>query len=62
MKFQKSVLLSKTFWFNLMMALAPLLPGAAEYISGNTQVVAIGWSIVNMILRKVSKTEIKLLA
>ena len=61
MNVKKSVLLSKTFWFNLMMALSPLLPGAAEFLTENTQVVAIGWSIINMILRKVSKSEIKLL-
>ena len=62
MTIKKNVLLSKTFWFNLMMALSPLIPGTAEFLTENTQVVAIGWSIVNMILRKVSKSEIKILA
>lgn len=59
-KEEKSIYKSKTFWFNVLMVLTPLVPGSAEFISKNAQAVAAGLALVNMFLRKISKKDIKI--
>lgn len=39
----KSVFLSKTFYFGLLTAVAPLFPGVSEWIALNVETVGIIW-------------------
>lgn len=53
--------LSKTLWVNAIVAvLAIAAPSAQEYVSAHPEVVMVGFSIINIILRAVTKLEIKI--
>lgn len=53
--------LSKTLWINAIVAVAAIAyPPAAAYISAHPESVAIGFSIVNIVLRFVTKSEISI--
>ena len=59
-KEEKSVVVSKTFWWNILIVLAAFIPGATEFVSDNAQPIAAGVALINMGLRKVSKKDIKI--
>jgi len=52
--------LSKTLWINLIMAVSAFIPVAHEYLVAHPEVVVIGFSVVNMLLRLVSKDQLSL--
>lgn len=53
---------SKTLWLNAIMAAAALagLGGVNEYLQGHGEVVIGAWSLLNILLRLISKDKISL--
>ena len=58
---KKSVLKSKTFWFGLASALAPLIPAIGDFIAANSAQVGMVWGAATIILRMVTKDKVVLL-
>jgi len=58
---QKSVLKSKTFYLNLMMALAPLLPVIDNLVQNHLQTFAMVWGAVAILLRFITKDKVVLI-
>lgn len=58
MKVNKSLLTSKTFWFGVVTALAPLFPDVTEFMTDNPEVVAGAWGLVAIILRSVTSKPV----
>jgi len=53
--------LSKTLWTNAVLAVAALfVPGVAAWISTHPEVAAVVWSVVNSVLRLVTKDKLSL--
>jgi hypothetical protein len=57
---QKHVLKSKTFYFGLVTALAPLFPGAGEFIQSYASEISMVWGAAAIILRMVTKDKVVL--
>jgi hypothetical protein len=57
---QKSVLKSKTFYFGLATAFAPLFPGVGSFIAENTASIGMVWGAVSIVLRLVTKEKLVL--
>ena len=57
----KNVLASKTFWFGLISALAPLVPSVGAFVGNNPELVASIWGGLAIVLRLVTKDKVKLL-
>lgn len=58
---QKKSYLSKTLWVNFVVAGCALFaPGAGEYIQGHPEAVLVGFSVLNIVLRMVSKSKLEL--
>lgn len=55
----KSILTSKTFYLGLITAIAPLFPSATDFLAENNEVVLGVIGLLIIILRSVTKTEIK---
>jgi len=58
---QKSVLKSKTFYFGLATALAPLFPVIGTFLGDNASMIASVWGMATIILRFVTKDKVVLL-
>ena len=58
---KKSVLKSKTFYFGLLTAIAPLLPSVGEFIASNSAAIGVVWGAVSIVLRAVTKEKIVLI-
>jgi len=58
---QKSILLSKTFWFGIASALAPLIPSVGDFISENTAQIGMVWGAVSIVLRMLTKEKVVLI-
>lgn len=56
----KKVWESKTFWVSLLLALAPLIPGASEFMSSQPELVNSVIVSIFMVLRLVSHGKISL--
>lgn len=57
----KAPWLSKTLWANMMMAiLALLVPGAHDWAMSHPEALTMGFTVVNMLLRLVSKDKLQL--
>lgn len=52
--------LSKTLWTNVVIAVAAFFPIVRDWISANPAVMAIGFSVINLVLRAITKDEIGL--
>lgn len=61
MEVKKSVLLSKTFWFGVITAVAPLVPGVSAWVAGHLEIVGSVWGGLAVVLRLVSKDKVVLL-
>ena len=59
-KMNKSILKSKTFYFGLATALAPLFPGVGEFLAKNAEAVSMVWGAVAIVLRYVTKEKVVL--
>ncbi len=57
---QKPFYQSKTLWMNLLMAIVAFIPPAKEFITNNPEVVSIGFVVINMVLRLITKDELQL--
>lgn len=57
----KNILKSRTFWFGLLSALAPLVPALKELVIENTVAVAAVWGTLTMVLRYVTKDKVILI-
>lgn len=57
----KSILLSKTFYFGLLTAIAPLIPVLNDYIHSHMEVLVSAWGALTVILRYVTKDKVVLL-
>lgn len=60
MSTQKSVLKSKTFWFNIAMAVSPFVPAVGEWLKGNEQVYGMVWGTLSIALRLITKDKVVL--
>jgi hypothetical protein len=58
----KSPFKSKTVWTNLLMAVLAFFPGINDFVVENPQTVIILFTVVNLILRAVTKDKIQLLS
>lgn len=52
--------LSKTIWTNLVLAVSPFIPGVQEWIAANPTALVMLFSVVNIVLRLVTKDKIGL--
>lgn len=53
--------LSKTLWLNLIMAISALFfPVVADFIKQHAELTLVFWSVINGVLRLVSKDKISL--
>ena len=57
----KTVLLSKTFWFGVVTALLPLYPPALNWFIGHPDVTAQVWGALIIALRLLTKGKVTLL-
>lgn len=57
---EKSVVKSKTFWFGIITAVAPLFPSVGVFMAENAQVVSGVWGMLAIILRTVTKEKVVL--
>lgn len=57
----KSVLKSKTFYFGLLTAVAPLIPAVQTFLSENTAQIGMVWGAVSIVLRMVTKDKVVLI-
>lgn len=57
----KKAWLSKTLWANLIIALAPLVPGAKEQIVAHPELILLAVAGVNALLRAVTKDKLHLM-
>ena len=60
-KVNKSLFLSKTFYFGLVTAIAPLFPPVQAWVSANVETVGLIWSALAIVLRMVTKEKVVLL-
>lgn len=58
---QKSVLKSKTFYFGVATALAPLFPSVGEFIKTYASELAMVWGAVAVALRFATKDKVVLI-
>lgn len=58
---KKSVFKSKTFWFGIASALAPLIPSVGEFIGKNTAEIGMVWGALSIVLRAVTKEKVVLI-
>ncbi len=54
----KSLIQSKTFWTNLLLAVLPLFPSVNGVISGHPEYLAYAFAAINIVLRVISKDKI----
>lgn len=57
----KNVLLSKTFWFGVLTAVAPLVPAVGTWIAENTIAFGMIWGSVTVLLRWVTHDKVILI-
>lgn len=57
----KPVYLSKTFWMSAVVALAPLFPGVAAFVSAQPEMVGVILGVIFAALRYISKDKIVIL-
>jgi hypothetical protein len=57
----KSVFLSKTFYFGLLTAIAPLFPSVGSWVGANTEMAGMLWGALAIVLRLVTKEKIILI-
>lgn len=56
----KSPFASKTLWTNLIMAVLAFIPGVHQFVVDKPEVMVVVFTVVNMLLRFVSKDKIQL--
>lgn len=59
---KKSWYLSKTLWMQALAIVAMIVPASAAFIQEYFSEVGIGWALINMILRLISKDQIEISA
>lgn len=52
--------LSKTLWVQVLAIVAIIVPSSAEFIKEYFSEVGMGWALINMVLRLVSKDKIEI--
>jgi len=60
-KINKSVFKSKTFYFGLLTAIAPLLPQVELWLEENTASVGLIWGGLAILLRMVTREKVVLI-
>lgn len=58
---EKSVLKSKTFYFGLVTAFAPLFPVLGDFLAANLELIGIFWGGLAVVIRFFTKDKIKLI-
>jgi len=50
--------LSKSVWVNVVMLVAAIVPASQAFLAQHFAEAGIGWSIVNLVLRSITKQEL----
>jgi len=58
---EKSILKSRTFWFGLASAFAPLIPSVGIFMSENAASIGMVWGAVSILLRFITKEKVVLI-
>lgn len=61
MELKKNVLKSKTFWFGLLTAIAPIVPTVGTFLTENASQISMIWGAMAIVLRLVTKEKIVLI-
>ena len=51
---------SKTYWFNVIVAVCAFYPPVTEFMQSNTAIITAVWAGLNMALMAISKNKISL--
>jgi hypothetical protein len=57
----KKLLLSKTFWAQVLALVAVMFPPSAQFIAENLGASGAAWAIINIVLRLVTKEKVQIL-
>lgn len=57
---KKPFYLSKTLWLQVLAIVAIIVPSSAEFIKEYFAEAGIGWALINMILRLISKDKLEI--
>lgn len=52
--------LSKTLWMQVLAIVAIVVPSSAAFIKEYFSEIGVGWAVINMILRLISKDKIEI--
>lgn len=55
---EKSILKSRTFYFGLLTALAPLVPAVGVFVQSYTSEITMVWGALAIVLRMVTKDKV----
>lgn len=61
MKIQKSVFKSKTFYFGILSAFAPMVPAIGTFMAENSASVGMVWGALSILLRFATKEKVVLI-
>lgn len=57
----KPVYLSKTFWVQILAVIALVIPASSQFIQAHFTEAGMGWAMINVVLRLISKDKVQLL-
>lgn len=52
--------LSKTLWFNVIVGIAAFFPPVQAFVQGHSEMIMMGFGLINMFLRLITKDAISL--
>jgi hypothetical protein len=52
--------LSKTLWLQVLGVIAVIVPASQHFIAENLGATGVGWAMINMVLRLISKDKLEI--
>ena len=56
----KSIFKSKTFWLQILGIVAVVVPASSQFIAENLGASGMGWALINIVLRLVTKEKVQI--